>query len=245
MIKGTSERKVRQICGIWDRILFTVNPDINALELDEVAPLIGTETLPLNGPISLNGRFRGNTGSSKELLAGLAGNLNVEIGPGNLSNVGRAGVLIGKVLSMINIFSGRLAKNFSSEGIPFQNIKAQTSFDKGMLNLNSFDFISDAINMNSQGIIDLVNEKLNIKVHLKPAPKVGKALKWVPIGGKGEKNLINIDIIGPLQDPEIRLAKLKKITKGVEDAAEKTKTELKEFSIKLKDEKKFLRKLFK
>ena len=203
-----------------DHIPFTVDPDINALPLEKVAPLIGIDKLPLNGPMSLKGRMRGHTGSSKELLASLDGNLNAEIGPGILSKIGKVGDLFVKILSMTSIrgiFSGKMIEKLSSEGIPFQSIKTQTSFTKGTLNLNNLDFENEAMNVNSQGTIDLINQELNIEAILVPFKTVNKAFNFIPIVGEtaGDLTKIDIDIKGPLEDPKIHADPIKGLGKDV------------------------------
>jgi len=209
-----------------DHISFAVDPDINALPLEKIAPLIGVDKLPLHGPMSLKGRLRGHTGSSKELLASLDGDLNAEIGPGVLNKIGKVGALFTKILSITNIrgiFSGKMVEKFTSEGIPFQSIKIQTSFAKGTLNLNNLDFNSEAMNVNSQGTIDLVNQDLNIEAILVPFATVNKALNFIPIVGKRAGGLteIHINIKGPLEDPKIQAARIKGLTGGVKDVVKK------------------------
>jgi uncharacterized protein YhdP len=225
-----------------DHIPFAVDPDINALSLEKVAPLLGIDKLPLNGPMSLKGRLRGHTGSSKELLASLDGDLNAEIGPGILNKIGKVGDFFTKILSMTSIqsiFSGRMIEKLSSEGIPFQSIKTQTSFTKGTLNLNNLDFESKAMNVNSQGTIDLINQELMIEAILVPFQTVNKAFNFIPIVGKTAEDLtkIRIDIKGSLEDPKIHAAEAREIGKGIE-------TEVKEPVEILKDAEKNLKKIF-
>ncbi|NQT69047.1 MAG: AsmA-like C-terminal domain-containing protein [Desulfobacteraceae bacterium] len=203
-----------------DHIPFEVDPDINALPLEKVAPLLGIDNLPLNGPMSLKGRLRGRTGSSKELLAGLDGDLNAQIGPGSLNKIGKAGEFFAKILStrhIREIFSGRMIEKFSSKGIPFKSIKAQTSFAKGTLNLNNLDFDSEAMNVNSQGTIDLINQELNIEAILVPFKTVDKALGFIPIVGRTAEDLtkMHIHIKGPLEDPKIHAAPIKGLVKDL------------------------------
>jgi uncharacterized protein YhdP len=195
-----------------------MDPDISALPLEKIASLSGIDKLPLSGPMSLKGRLRGHTVSSKELLASLDGDLNAEIGPGALNKIGKVGDLFAKILSMTSIqsiFSGRMIENLSGEGIPFQSIKTQTSFAKGTLNLNNLDFESKAINVNSQGTIDLINQELNIEAKLVPFETAKKAFNIIPIVGEKTGNLteIHIDIKGPLEDPKIHAAPIKRLIK--------------------------------
>jgi uncharacterized protein YhdP len=125
--------------------------------------------LPLNGPLTLTGQLQGITGNTQEILGSLHGKLDASLGPGNLNKVGKAGDFIAKLSSMAHIsslFSGRLFKDFSDRGIPFETITAQTSFDKGTLNINKLHFASDAMTVDGQGKIDLINRNLNMEALL-------------------------------------------------------------------------------
>jgi uncharacterized protein YhdP len=223
-----------------DHITFTVDPDINALPLEKVAPILGINTLPLNGPMSLKGQLHGRTGGSKEMLASLDGHLNAEIGPGRLNKIGKAGDLFGKILSMTSIqglFAGKMFEDLSGKGLSFQTIKAQTSFAKGTMNLNNLHFGSAAMNVDSQGTIDLVNQKLNIKALLVPLATVDKAFNLIPIVGKAAANLtkIRINVKGPLEDPKIHAAEAKQVGEVVEDTLEAPVNILKDAADIVKD----------
>jgi uncharacterized protein YhdP len=212
-----------------DRIKFTVDPNISALPLETVTPALGIDNLPLNGPLTLKGQLRGITGSTKEILGGLNGKLDASLGPGNLNKVGKAGDFIAKLSSMAHIsslFSGRLFKDFTNRGIPFETITAQTSFGKGTLNLNKLHFGSDAMTVDGQGKIDLINRNLNMEALLIPLATVDKKLHYVPIVGKALEDVtkIQIDVEGPLEDPKIHTAEAREIGKGIETEVNKPKT---------------------
>jgi hypothetical protein len=223
-----------------DRIRFTVDPNISALPLETVTPALGIDNLPLNGPLTLKGQLRGITGSTKEILGGLNGKLDASLGPGNLNKVGKAGDFIAKLSSMAHIsslFSGRLFKDFSSRGIPFETITAQTSFGKGTLNLNKLHFGSDAMTVDGQGKIDLINQNLNMEALLVPLATVDKTLHYVPIVGKALEDVtkIQIDVEGPLEDPKIHTAEAREIGKGIETEVNKPKTILQDVGKGLKE----------
>jgi uncharacterized protein YhdP len=212
-----------------DRIRFTLDPNISALPLETVTPALGIDNLPLNGPLTLKGQLRGITGSTKEILGGLNGKLDASLGPGNLNKVGKAGDFIAKLSSMAHIsslFSGRLFKDFSDRGIPFETITAQTSFGKGTLNLNKLHFGSDAMTVDGQGKIDLINRNLNMEALLVPLATVDKTLHYVPIVGTALEDVtkIQIDVEGPLEDPKIHTAEAREIGKGIETEVNKPKT---------------------
>ena len=212
-----------------DRISFTVNPNISALNLETIAPALGIDDLSLNGPLTLKGQLHGRTGSTKEILGSLNGTLDASLGPGNLKNVGKAGEFFAKLSSMVHIsslYSGRLFKDLSKQGIPFETITAQTSFDKGTLNLSKLHFGSDAMTVDGQGKIDLINQTLKMEAHLVPLVTVDQALHYVPIVGETLEDVtkIHIDIEGPLKDPTIHTAETREIGKDIETEAGKPKT---------------------
>ncbi|CAB1068541.1 hypothetical protein D1AOALGA4SA_400 [Olavius algarvensis Delta 1 endosymbiont] len=222
-----------------DHIGFTVDPNISALPLAAVAPVLGIEKLPLIGPLTLKGQLRGRTGSAREILGSLNGNLDASLGPGNLTRVGKVGGFIAKLASMghiASIFSGRLFRDLTERGIPFETISARSSFDKGALNLSHLHFGSDAMKIDGQGTIDLINRNLKMEALLVPMAKVDDALHYVPLVGKALEDVtkVRIDVEGPLEDPEIQTAEAKEIGKGVEAEVEAPKTIFKDIGKGLK-----------
>jgi uncharacterized protein YhdP len=203
-----------------------VEPDIKALDLGKVASLFDMEGLPINGPISLKGQLKGHTGSAKELLGSLDGHLNADIGPGHLKEIGKLGALFGKVFSVASlqsIFSGRMLQDLSSDGIRYNIINADTTFTKGTL-INKIHLGSDAMNVDSEGTIDLINESIKTKAILEPLATVNKALDFVPILGKAAGDLIKIriDIEGPLENPKIKTSQIKQVGTAVKSVGEGT-----------------------
>ena len=107
------------------------------------------------------------------------------------------------------------------------------------MNLNQLHFVSDAMTVDSQGTIDLINQNLNIEALLVPLVIVDKALNYVPIIGKavGDLTKIQIDVEGPLGDPKVYIAKAKEIRKRIE-------TEVKKPKPKFENIRKSLKKIF-
>jgi uncharacterized protein YhdP len=222
-----------------DHITFTVNPDITALHLEKVAPVFGIGKPPYTGTMSLTGRLQGRTGSMQELLTSLSGKLETEMGPGSLTKVGRTGDLMLKILSMTSvrgIFSGSLVDDLTGKGLFFRKIKAQTTFEKGIMTLKGFQFVSDVMMMNSQGNINLIDEQLDLDVVLEPLRDVGKAIGSIPLIGKAAEDLteLQLEIKGPLEKPEIRPAETKQIGKGIKTEVKEPETILKDFGNKFK-----------
>ena len=209
-----------------DRIRFKVEPNISALSLDAIAPALGIDALPITGPLTLTGQLSGRMGSSQEILGSLNGDLAASLGPGNVNKVGKVGDLFVKLSSMAHIsslFSGRLLKDLSDRGMPFEVISAQNSFDKGTLDITRLHFASDAMTVDGHATIDLANQKINMDALLVPLATVDEGLNLVPLVGKALQDVtrIRIDITGPLNDPTIRTAEIKEIGKEIEDVLKK------------------------
>ena len=100
------------------------------------------------------------------------------------------------------------------------NIKSETNFKGGNMNINNLFFKSDALNMHAQGTVGLLDEQLNMKAELVPLGTFDKILGFVPIVGKGAADLtkIYLDLEGPLENPKIRTRLTKGVATGVEDA---------------------------
>jgi uncharacterized protein YhdP len=226
-IKTTGSVDLRDL----DRIAFVENHDISGLDMESLASIYGIEKLPITGPLSLKGQVKGRTGSTedvllkgssgstKQLLGSLDGHLKMEIGPGHLKEGGKLGHVFGKVFSMASlqsIFSGRMLQDLSGDGIRYNILNTDTTITKGTL-LNKIHLGSDAMNVESEGTIDLINETINTTAILEPLATVNKALDFVPILGKAAGDLIKvrIDIEGPLENPKVKTSQTKQVGTAV------------------------------
>jgi uncharacterized protein YhdP len=227
---GTEKGQIKTIGSLdlrdLDHIAFTEDHDISGLDLERLASVYKIEKLPITGPLSLKGQLKGRTGSTKELLGSLDGHLNMNIGPGHLKEKGKLGGIFGKVFSMASlqsIFSGRMLQDLSGDGIRYNIINADTTITKGTL-VNKIHLGSDAMNVDSEGTIDLVNETIKTKAILEPLATVNKALDFVPILGKAAGDLIKIriDIEGPLENPKIKTSQIKQVGTSIESVGKGT-----------------------
>jgi hypothetical protein len=206
-------------------ISFRVDPNIKALPLHAVTPLLGTDNMPLSGVLALQGQLRGSFGGNRDLFSSLAGELDASLGSGSISSVGKTGEFIAKLASMTHIrrlFSGRFFSDISSRGLPFEEITAQTTLEKGTLTLARLHFGSDVMTVDAQGKIDLMNEQLEVVALLAPLARVDDALNIVPLVGDALQDIskIRIDVGGALDKPEIRTAEVREIGTSIETEVE-------------------------
>jgi len=176
-----------------------------------VAPLLGFDRLAVSGPISLTGNLQGRTGSTKDLLSSLAGDVRAEMGPGTVTRIGRFGATMAKILSFTSVrglLSGRFLDDFSGKGLPYRTMTVQTTFDRGRMDVGAFTFQSDAMTMNARGRIDLLNERQDLQAQVEVLGIVNKVLQFVPIVGRAADALtaIPLRVTGSLDDPDVRLA---------------------------------------
>jgi hypothetical protein len=221
-----------------ERIPFTVEPDISAVRLQSIALLLDTDKMSVQGPLSMTGRLQGSTGSTKDLLASLRGNLEAEAGPGRIPDIGPVGNTLFKILTVVNIqkmFSGKKLDDINKKGIPFDSLTYRATFQNGTMSVNNLRLLSPALNMDADGNVFLVQERLDMKAHLELLGTVDKVLDLVPVLGKAAGQLTNVylDLKGPWANPKIRVRPAKGLTeagkKGTQDTGKAAEDVVKEF----------------
>ena len=212
-----------------EHIPFTVKPALSNVNMEVMAPLLGLKNTPAHGPLSMTGQLQGRTGARPDLMRSLNGNLAADAGPGLLTKAGGgSGVLVNimEFVSVSGILSGRVLNNLQDKGLAFKSIKAQADFSKGTMRVNMLRLLSDAANVDAEGTIDLVNQQLNMYADVEPFQLADKALGIIPILGKSIAGITNVylDVRGPLEDPDIKVSKIKRAAKEEGKETEKTTT---------------------
>jgi hypothetical protein len=80
--------------------------------------------------------------------------------------------------------------------------------------------------MTAQGKDNLIEENYDLDIKLEPLRSVGKAIGSIPLIGKTAEDLteIYLEIKGPYEKPEIRLATEKKIGEAVKSVVKESET---------------------
>jgi uncharacterized protein involved in outer membrane biogenesis len=221
-----------------ERVPFTVEPDISAVRLESIASLLNTDKLTVHAPLTMTGRVQGRTGSKKDLLASLRGNLEAEAGPGRIPDIGPVGNTLFKILAFVNLqqmFSGKKLDDLANEGIPFDSLTYQATFQDGTMGVNKLRLLSPALHLDADGTIYLVKERLDMKAHIELLGTLDKVLGLVPVLGKAAGQLTNVylKLKGPWENPKIRVIPTKGITeagkKGTQDSGKAAEDVIKEF----------------
>jgi uncharacterized protein involved in outer membrane biogenesis len=194
----------------FEHISFEIEPDIQNLPLESMTRLLDIKEIPVQGHLTMSGHLKGKTDNMPEFLTSLSGNLKATVGQGFYSEVGSATHLLSKILMVAKIgsyFSGNFTKQLSSEGIPFEQIQTGISLSGGILDINTFDFQSNAMDASAKGSIDLIKQQLDVQVELKPYKIIDKSLEWVPFAEKLGHLLSHYRVYldGPVNDPNISL----------------------------------------
>jgi uncharacterized protein involved in outer membrane biogenesis len=203
-------------------IPFALQPTIEAVPVESVAPLLGIKKVSLQGPVNLRGQLRGTAGGTLDLLQSLRGNVKAEIGPGRVYKLGHAGNVFFDLLNFLNlrnILSGKSLKDLGSEGVPYKSVKVETSLQDGKMSFSRLILESPALGLHAHGDIDLVEKRLNMHADLGIFGTLDKILGLVPIVGEASTELtkVYVTLKGDVEHPEIGIDP----TKGVIEAGKK------------------------
>jgi uncharacterized protein YhdP len=173
------------------------------------AAAVQHEILKMRGLITgtLQGDFylEGEPGSN--FLPTSLGGFSLQIKNGVL----RKFPFLSKVFSLLNV-SQILTFNLpdmAQEGMPFNRLKGNFSLSKGILSTDDLFVDSNAMNLSLVGNADLVEQKLDLVLGVKPLRTVDKIVTQIPIAGwlltGEEKALItaHFEIKGKSEDPEV------------------------------------------
>jgi len=221
-----------------EQIPFALQPTIEAVPVESLAVLLGTDKPSVNGPLTLTGELQGATGSTLDLLRSLRGNLEAEMGPGRIYKLGQAGNALFKLLNFLsvgNILSGKTVKEFATEGTPYQSIKAKTLVQGGKMNISQLAMESPALELDANGNIDLVKKQLKMNADIGILGTLDKVLGILPIAGKAGTELtrVHVTLEGDLEDPKIRIRPVKGVSeagkKGAQEGGKVAEDVIKEF----------------
>jgi hypothetical protein len=206
-------------------IPFALQPTIEKVPLQSLAPLLGTNRPSVNGPLTLTGELQGTTGSALNLLQSLRGNVEAEMGPGRIYKLGQTGNVLFKLLNFLsvsNMLSGKTLKDLATEGVPYKSIKAKTFLQSGKMNINQLAMESPALELDANGDIDLVKKQCNMDANIGIFGTLDKVLGILPIVGKAGTELtrVHVTLEGALEDPKIRIRAVKGVSKAGKKAVQ-------------------------
>lgn len=215
------------------RISFNVTPDIKAVPLESITQLFDLDQVLLHGPLTLAGHLRGRAGGTKEeLLTSLSGNLEANVGPGRIQSETSVGDALFNLLSFIHadgILSGKARDGFAQGGIPYDNLNVKAEFQDGRLKVDRLKVVTPALNVDGTGDVDLVHQRLKMKVDLAVLETVDEVLGFVPLVGKAARDMteVHLDVEGSVEKPQMNIRPGAGLVEGVEDEVKEVGRHLK------------------
>lgn len=147
------------------------------------------------------------------------GNFNLTVKDGIL----RHSPVLGTVFSLLNVsqlFAMELP-DVSSEGIPFSRLFTEAQLDKGVVSSDNLMIDSNAMSMSYVGEFDIIRDRLDLLLVVKPLGTVDKVVSHLPIAGwilgGSERALITAQfkVSGSAAQPEVEAIPISAISKGV------------------------------
>lgn len=195
-----------------EHIPFALQPTIETVTAESLAAILGTAEASVKGPLTLTGELQGTTGSTLNLLRSLRGNLKAEMGPGSIHKLGQAGNAFFKLLDFLrvdNFLSGKRVKEFATQGVPYQSIKAKALLQGGKMNFSELTVESPALELDAKGDIDLIDKQLKMDGDISAFGTLDKVV-GILVGKAGtELTRVHVTLEGAIKDPRIRIRALK------------------------------------
>ncbi len=212
--KGTIDRQTTpQSCQMDYRLT-------NA-SASEILQSLSIDRRELTGTISAEGDITAKGDTLAEMKKGAVGSLKMNAHNGTMRQF--AGM--SKVFSILNVsqlFKFHLP-DMVSEGMPYNDIKANFLLRDGALATNDLFVTSNAMNMSLIGKHDYIHDRLDFTLGIQPLQTVDKVISKIPVVGwiltGKDKALITayFEIKGKSSDPQVSAIPVKYLGRGVFD----------------------------
>jgi hypothetical protein len=202
-------------------IRHTVEFKLAKAAASQVMQLFSVDKREVTGTMTAEGELTARGEAVAELKRTVAGPVKVFVHKGTL----RQFSALSKVFSILNVsqlFKLRLP-DMVSEGMPFNDIKANLSFKEGTVSTNDLFVSSNAMNMSLIGKYDFVRDNLDLTLGIQPLQTVDKVVSHIPIVGwiltGKDKALITtyFEIKGKSENPQVSAIPVKYLGRGVLD----------------------------
>jgi hypothetical protein len=203
------------VCGISttgtvkvtpQELILDVNPFCKNQELNPTLVCLWDKEAFVSGNFDLQGRLSGR-GKPEEIVQALRGDLEFLAREGRIYR----GRVFSRVLGLLNtteIFRRRLPES-GREGLAYESIRAKGTLQHGKLMLEEWVLDGPSVEIICEGEIDLIGEKIDLRVLVAPLKTVDSAVKKIPLVRdilKGTLVAIPVRVRGDLSNPSVRLA---------------------------------------
>ena len=159
------------------------------------------------GSLNLDLYWQGNTVRSWE--ESLDGDLDFHFFDGRLKRFS----MIANICSILN-FSQYAALHLPrisiSGGVPYRELIYRGMIVSGLLEFDEFEMVGPSFNLFGSGVVDMINDTVDLEIGIQPLQTVGKVLASIPVLGyimTGDKKtfvVIPVTVRGPFDDLEVK-----------------------------------------
>jgi uncharacterized protein YhdP len=160
------------------------------------------------------------------VMTSLSGTLAAKIGPGQIQSETTLGNALFNLLSAIHIkgiLSGKKRESFAAGGIPYKSLNLKAAFGEGKMDIQNVALVTPALNVDSMGTADLVNQRLKVRAEVTVLKNADMVLGFVPLVGDAVSEMVKVhlEIEGPVEKPKISILPGAGLLKGVETEVKK------------------------
>jgi hypothetical protein len=203
------------VCGISttgtvkitpQELILDVNPFCENQELNPTLACLWDKEALVSGNFDFQGKLSGR-GKPEEIVQALRGDLEFLAREGRIYR----GRIFSRVLGLLNtteIFRRRLPDS-GREGLAYESIRANGTLQHGKLMVEEWVLDGPSVEIICEGEIDLIGEKIDLRVLVAPLKTVDSAVKKIPLVSgilKGTLVAIPVSVRGDLSNPSVRLA---------------------------------------
>ncbi|MCJ7682761.1 MAG: AsmA-like C-terminal domain-containing protein, partial [Desulfobacteraceae bacterium] len=212
------------LCGISTPGVLNISPKgigldfkllAKKLALTETITCLSKEKIAIDGTLNFESEIKGE-GMGIQLIKSLHGPYKFVARNGRINRA----PLMARILSLLNvteIFSGKLP-DLASEGFAYNSITAEGSLKDGKVRVEKALVDGSSMNLAGYGDIDLLENKLDLKVFAAPFKTVDRIIRILPlIGYLLDDTLVSIalKVTGKLQDPKVEYLPVEEIGSGL------------------------------
>jgi hypothetical protein len=168
----------------------------------------GGQDRRVKGMLTARGDLTATGKTAAEVKASAAGTVKMRIEKGIISKVNTL-YKIFSILNMSQLLKLKLP-DLNADGMPYNYITATLLLKDGIMTSKDVYIDSEAINILAMGTMDLIQEKVDLKVGLQPLQTLDKIVSKIPVMGwiltDVDRRLITVyfEVKGPVADPEVK-----------------------------------------
>ena len=170
----------------------------------------------VKGTVTARGDLTATGKTAAEMKASASGMVKMRIEKGIIRKVNTLYKMF-SVLNMSQLLKFKLP-NMTADGMPYNSITATLLLTNGIMTSKDFYIDSEAINILAMGSMDIIKEKIDLKVGLQPLQTLDKIVSRIPVVGwiltDEDRRFITVyfEVKGPVEDPEVKAIPVRELS---------------------------------